>query len=216
MAKTTNKIRPTFTEEVVLWNRGIKNIAGLDEVGRGAFAGPVVVAAVIFPPHLRFQNVLLHEINDSKLLSPKKRALLSELIKNEAQAFSLAEVSVERINMAGIGNATKEAFQKAIDDLSSFPDFCLFDGFPLESFDRTKQKAIIKGDRISFSIAAASIIAKVYRDTLMEEFSDVYGDYGFEQNKGYGTSFHRKQIGKLGLSPVHRTSFSLERFLTQS
>ncbi len=205
---------PTFDEENFLWDRGYQRVAGIDEVGRGAFAGPVVAAAVVFPQYIRFQNTLLHEINDSKILSPKKRILLSKLIMEEAETCAIAEIDVDTINSIGIGKAAKRAFQKAVDGLSHSPEFCLIDAFPLETFDSAKQKSIIKGDRISFSIAAASIIAKVYRDTLMEQLHDTYGDYGFMQNKGYGTAYHREQLGKLGLSPLHRSSFSLGKFLT--
>lgn len=204
--------RPTFQEENLLWEKNVAYIAGIDEVGRGAFAGPVVAAAVIFPAHVTFQNELLHQIHDSKLLAKKKRELLSELIKKEACGFSISQVDVPVINDIGIGKAAKVAFQRAIDGLTTPPEYCLIDAFSLETFDGDKQKAIIKGDRISISIAAASIIAKVYRDTLMEQIGDRYGEYGFAQNKGYGTKFHREQIGKLGLSPLHRTSFSLTQY----
>lgn len=209
-----NKSLPTFQEEQYIWNTGISHIAGLDEVGRGAFAGPVVAAAVIFPPKIKFNDQLLSEINDSKLVPAKKRILLSDAIKNEALCYSIAEVGLDIINEKGIGKAAKIAFQQAIDGLCHAPEYCLIDAFTLDSFTHHKQKAIIKGDRISISIAAASIIAKVYRDTLMEEYHAHYKEYNFLENKGYGTSFHREMIGKYGLSPLHRTSFSLSKFVT--
>ena len=208
-----NKSLPTFQEEQFIWNTGLSNIAGLDEVGRGAFAGPVVAAAVIFPPKIIFNNSLLNEINDSKLLSAKKRGLLSEAIKSEALCYSIAEVGLEIINEKGIGKAAKIAFQQAIDGLCHPPQFCLIDAFSLDTLSKDKQKAIIRGDRISISIAAASIIAKVYRDMLMEKYHEQYKEYNFLENKGYGTSYHREMIGKYGLSPLHRTSFSLTKFI---
>ncbi len=211
--KMNRRILPTFSEEKVLWNTGIRHIAGIDEVGRGAFAGPVVAASVIFPPNIIFKNSVLHTINDSKLLSAKKREALAQAIKEEALCFAIGEVEVEIINEIGIGKATKIAFQKSLDQLSNKAEFCLIDAFPLETFAADRQKAIIHGDRLSISIAAASILAKVYRDALMEKLHDTYIQYNFFQNKGYGTSHHREQIGINGLSPVHRTSFALKRFV---
>ncbi len=207
------KSNPTFSEETLLWKENISLIAGLDEVGRGAFAGPVVVGAVIFRKNISFEDTPLIEINDSKLLSTKKREKLAKLIRKEAEAYSLAIIDVERINAVGIAEATKEAFKKAIESLPITPEYCFFDAFPLLTYPLARQKAIVGGDRISFSIAAASIIAKVYRDNLMEEINETYGDYGFKTNKGYGTKFHREQIKKLGLSSYHRTSFNLEKYL---
>lgn len=213
MEKMNRRILPTFSEEQALWSKGITHIAGIDEVGRGAFAGPVVAASVVFPPNIVFKNTLLLSINDSKLLSAKKREALAEAIKDEASCFAIGEIGVDVINKIGIGKATKLAFQKSLDRLSHKAEFCLIDAFALETFDTLRQKAIVHGDQISVSIAAASIVAKVYRDQLMEKLHDSYKHYNFFQNKGYGTAFHREQIGKHGLSVMHRTSFALDRFL---
>lgn len=205
--------KPEFAHEQELWNLGYDYVVGIDEVGRGAFAGPVVAAAVIFPKHCVFTDTLLTEINDSKCLSAKKREQLTPLIKKAAACFSIAEVPLSVINAVGIGKATQQAFRKAIATLSFQPQFHLIDAFYIEQVDKKLQKPIIHGDRISISIAAASIIAKVYRDQLMAKLHESYPQYNFAVNKGYGTAFHRQQIGKYGLSSVHRTSFDLGKFI---
>lgn len=200
---------PTFAEELLLWNKGIKHIAGVDEVGRGAFAGPVVTAAVILPPH--FPVTL--GIHDSKLLTKEKRNEFSDSIKKQAIAYSITEVCVECINKEGIGKATQKSFVNTIVNLIVKPEYILMDAFYISDLDKSIQKPIIKGDQISLSIAAASIIAKVYRDTLMEKEGVNYPEYGFEMHKGYGTAFHREKIKEFGLTKLHRTSFSLNKYL---
>lgn len=204
-----NRPRPTFVHELELWASGWRIICGVDEVGRGAFAGPVVTGAVVFPSNIIFSDKSLHEINDSKLLSAKKRQDLACAIKNEALCYAVSEIDVPTINKIGIGKSAQKAFQEVIKKLSPFPEFCLSDAFMVDGFDRTKQRAIIRGDRISTSIAAASIIAKVYRDNLMEKLHETYRVYNFKQNKGYGTLFHREMLKTHGPSPVHRTSFRI-------
>ena len=200
---------PTFNEENLLWKQGFDHIAGVDEVGRGCFAGPVVTAAVILPQ--KFTSPI--PVNDSKLLQPKIRTILSEFIKKQAVAFSIAEVSVAVINKLGIGQATQQAFRSAIKNLSKRPDYILIDAFYIKHLSKHNQKPIIHGDGISISIAAASIIAKVYRDELMEKLHTKFEHYDFATNKGYGTKKHREAIGKYGLSKLHRKSFNLEKFL---
>lgn len=204
---------PTFNEEHLLWQKGFTQIAGIDEVGRGAFAGPVVVAAVIFAQNYKFFNSLLNEINDSKKLSSKKRTILAKSIKEEALCFAIQEGSLDTINSVGIGKATQQAFLEVTKQLCHTPDFFLIDAFYIDRLDKAKQKPIIHGDSLSISIAAASIIAKVYRDELMDTLHMDHPNYFFNQNKGYGTSLHRGKIKEFGLSPLHRTSFSLEKFL---
>lgn len=204
--------KPTFDEEKAFWNQGYNYIAGIDEVGRGCFAGPVVTAAVILPKN--FSGV--GTVNDSKVLSAKKRKLLAELIKKEALAYSIAEISVSIINNVGIGKATQQAFRKAITDLSIKPEYILIDAFYIEELDRKNQKPIIHGDGLSVSIAAASIIAKVYRDELMQQLHQQYKDYDFFTNKGYGTKKHREAIKKYGLCDLHRKSFNLSKFTTSN
>lgn len=205
---------PTFKEEAILWKSGMQYIVGLDEVGRGAFAGPVVVAAVVFPKNCVFVDPLLAGINDSKKLSPKKREELAKRIINEATSYKIIEGSISDINTLGIVKSTQIAFFKAATGLPISPDFYLIDAFYVEGVKKELQKPIIHGDSLSITIAAASIIAKVYRDKLMESYHSQYPEYNFLENKGYGTAFHRKQLGTHGLSPLHRTSFSLSKFLT--
>lgn len=200
--------KPDFENEELLWNAGYSLVAGVDEVGRGCFAGPLVAAAVILPPEFLDKD----EVNDSKLLSPKKRLDLSVKIKDQAVCYSLAEVSVEIINKIGIAEATQYAFYQAVNDLKKSPDYILIDAFYIKRIDKNKQKPIVHGDRKSISIAAASIIAKVYRDGLMQEFALQYPLYDFSTNKGYGTDKHREAIKSFGLSDLHRKCFNLAKY----
>lgn len=202
-------ILPTLNIEKKLWNLGYRRIAGLDEVGRGCFAGPVVVGAVIFP-----QDIVLPDgIADSKLLKPKQRENLEFRIKNQAIAWSVAEISVAAINKVGIGKATQMAFRKALKLLSKQADFVLIDAFYINHFNRKRQKPVRGGDKICASISAASIIAKVYRDKLMKKLHKKYPQYGFAKHKGYGTKQHQEAIKKNGLTRIHRKSFNLQKFL---
>lgn len=202
-------IIPTLNLEKALWKSGYRCVAGLDEVGRGSFAGPVAVGAVVFP-----KDVILPEgIADSKLLTPKQREKLAEQIKNVAFAWSVAVISVPYINKLGIGQATQMAFRKALRLLSAQADYVLIDAFYIKHLSRKKQKPIKDGDKICASISAASIIAKVYRDDLMRKLHVKYPQYGFEKHKGYGTKEHRDAIKKHGLSKIHRRSFNLKKFL---
>jgi ribonuclease HII len=199
----------TFNEEIELWEQGYTYIAGVDEVGRGAFAGPVVAAAVILPQNFPFAS----EINDSKILSKQKREQLATIIRLYAVSYAIAEVSLIEINRFGIGQAAQKAFSQAIGKLRYLPEYVLIDAFYLNRPHKVKQKAIIHGDGISLTIAAASIIAKVYRDRVMERLHEAFPKYNFANNKGYGTDEHRKMIKKHGLCPLHRTSFDLQKFL---
>jgi ribonuclease HII len=201
--------KPTFEHETTHWKNGLKHIAGVDEVGRGCFAGPVVAAAVILP--LGFDAT--DQIDDSKRVPAKKRETLAVIIKEHALAYSIAEIPVSTINEIGIGKATQVAFAKAIADLPVPPDHILMDAFMIDSIAPHIQTPIIHGDRISISIAAASIIAKVYRDELMQKLHADYEAYDFITNKGYGTKKHREAIGKFGLCDLHRTSFNLQKFV---
>jgi ribonuclease HII len=201
--------KPSFNEEYLLWSQGYSIVAGVDEVGRGAFAGPVVAAAVILPYDFPYAS----ELNDSKLLTPKKREQLATLIRLYAVSYAIAEVPLLEINRFGIGRAAQKAFSQAIGKLSVYPEYLLLDAFYLNTAHKLKQKAIIHGDSLSYSIAAASIIAKVYRDRVMEELDHRYPEYGFADHKGYGTETHRFNIRKHGLCPIHRRSFDLEKFL---
>lgn len=200
----------TFDIEKSLWDRGFQVVCGVDEVGRGCFAGPVVVGAVVFPPNCS----LISGIADSKLLSAKKREELNKKIKELALCWAIAEIEVSVINEVGIGKATQLAFKKAVESLSIPADFVIIDAFYIQNYDLKKQMAVKGGDKLSASIAAASIIAKVYRDELMYKLDSNYPGYGFASHKGYGTKFHQDALREKGLSEIHRRSFDLSKFLT--
>lgn len=200
---------PNLDIEIQLWNKGHRFVCGLDEVGRGCFAGPVVVGAVIFPKDV----TLPKGVADSKLLKPLARRALARQIKLAALYWSIGEISVSIINKVGIGKATQMAFRKALRSLKVQADYVLVDAFYIKHLNRKRQKAVKDGDTICASISAASIIAKVYRDDLMRLLSKKYPQYGFSKHKGYGTKSHQEAIKKYGLSKLHRKSFNLEKFL---
>ncbi len=202
-------ILPTLDFEKKLWKSGYHHIAGLDEVGRGSFAGPLVVGAVIFPKN----GIPPEGLADSKLLRPGRRKKLCEEIKKCALHWSIAQINVPIINRVGIGNATQMAFRKALRLLSVQADFCLIDAFYIKHLNRKRQEAVKNGDKICASISAASIIAKVYRDKLMRKLHYKYPKYGFGKHKGYGTKLHQEMIREYGLTRIHRKSFNLEKFL---
>lgn len=182
--------------------QGYRAIVGTDEVGRGPLAGPVVAAAVVLP-----RGVEILGINDSKKLSEKRREALAEEIKAKALAYKIAEVSPAEIDRINILHAAERAMKGAVEALP-FGDYLLVDG--QNQLDvRLPVRNLIGGDSISISIAAASIIAKVYRDHLMVQLDSVYPQYNFAQNKGYGTADHYAALQKYGPSPVHRRSFRL-------
>ncbi|OGE64536.1 ribonuclease HII [Candidatus Daviesbacteria bacterium RIFCSPLOWO2_02_FULL_36_8] len=203
-------VYPTLKIEESLWSSGYSLVCGIDEVGRGSFAGPVCVGAVIFPKNCE----LLNGVADSKLLKPKERERLDKLIKISAISWFISEINVSVINKVGIGKATQIAFRKAVKSLDKKPDFVLIDAFYIKHLNRKRQKAVKEGDSICASISAASIIAKVYRDKLMEKLSKKYPKYGFSKHKGYGTKLHQDMIKKYGLSRIHRKSFNLSRFMS--
>jgi ribonuclease HII len=199
----------TLDEEIKLWTAGYQLVCGVDEVGRGCFAGPVVTAAVMFPANV----TLPFQVADSKLLNAKKREELVDKIKEMALCFAITETPVELINKVGIGKATQISFFNSVKSLLKAPDFILIDAFFINGIDRAIQNAIKNGDRLSASIAAASIIAKVYRDKLMESLDPDFPEYEFRKHKGYGTKFHQEAIRKHGLTKIHRKSFNLEKFM---
>ena len=176
-------------------------ICGIDEAGRGPLAGPVVAGAVVLPKGCRILYV-----NDSKKLSEKKREMLYDVILNEAVSVGVGIVSPERIDEINILNATYEAMREAINNLTVKPDILLNDAVTIPDVD-IEQVPIIKGDAKSLSIASASIIAKVTRDRLMEEYDAALPEYGFASNKGYGSAEHIEALKKYGPSPIHRASF---------
>lgn len=187
--------------ELHLMHNGYKFIAGIDEVGRGPLAGPVCAAAVILNPEIE-----IFGIKDSKKLSEGQRDKLSEEIKSKCLAYAIEYASVEEIDKYNILNATKLAMRRAIENLKLKPDHILIDALRLESI-KTPQTPIIKGDDLSVSIGAASIIAKVERDRYMDSMSRKYPEYFFERNKGYGTKEHIESIKKHGTCEIHRQSF---------
>ena len=190
--------------ERALEKNGAKYIAGADEVGRGPLAGPVVCAAVIMPLS---HELLIEGVDDSKKLSAKRREQLSALIKERALAHAITEISNEEIDEINILQATRKGMREALLALKIAPDAVLTDGnmtldipFP--------QQSVVHGDALSYSIGAASIIAKVYRDALMDKLAEAYPAYGFEKNKGYGTAAHIAAIKEAGVCPFHRRTFT--------
>ncbi len=181
---------------------GYKFIAGVDEVGRGCLAGAVVAAAVI----LDLSKPLPEGLNDSKKISAKNRQRLDAEIRANAVCFAVAQIEAEEIDRINILQATKRAMISAVGLLNPAADFLLIDAVQLKELD-TPQKAIIHGDAISASIAAASIIAKTYRDNLMNEFDKIYPEYGFSSHVGYGTKAHYEALKNHGACPLHRKTF---------
>lgn len=182
-------------------NNGYSVVCGVDEAGRGPLAGPVFAAAVILP-----QGLDIEDIDDSKKLSEKKREALYDEIKSLAVAFNVAFATEKEIDEVNILNATFLAMKRAVDGLSLRPDLVLVDGNRVPALG-LPTKTIIKGDSLSVSIAAASILAKVERDRLMKKLSEKYPDYGLERHKGYGTKMHVEAIKRYGPAEVHRKSF---------
>lgn len=176
-------------------------ICGIDEAGRGPFAGPVVAGAVILPVGLKIEG-----LNDSKQVSAKRREELFEEIQEKAVSYAVGMSSPERIDEINILQATYEAMRKAIASLSVPPDLLLNDAVTIPEVP-LKQVAIVKGDGRSLSIAAASIMAKVTRDRMMKEYAQIYPEYSFEKNKGYGSAEHREALKKYGPCPIHRRTF---------
>ena len=195
----------TFNIEKGFWNSGVNDIAGVDEVGRGAWAGPVVAAAVIFPKKVKIPEDLF----DSKSISPRRREYLSKVIYKHAKSIGIGSIDVAEINKRGIGSATHKAFREAIKSLSSVPESILVDAFYIKHLRKSIQRPIKKGDSICASIAAASIVAKVYRDRLMKKLSSKYPVYRFAKNKGYGTAYHMSAIAAYHFTDIHRVSFNL-------
>lgn len=204
-------ILPDFSYETSLWKKGF-SVIGIDEVGRGAFAGPVGVGGVVFDPNMSLKHkkhLLSLGINDSKKLTPKKRKELSLEIKKLAKVHCVTFISVETINDIGVGRATLLGMKRVVESIShklqTINSYLLIDAFEIPGF--SNQKGIIRGDSLSISIASASIIAKVERDQLMEKLGLEVPAYRFEKHKGYGTYDHRQAIGTYGMSKHHRTVF---------
>jgi ribonuclease HII len=189
--------------ERMLWAQGLDHIAGVDEAGRGPLAGPLVAAAVIFP-----KNFDIDGVDDSKKLSSKKREELYSLIFRHAISIGVGIINHDEIDRINILRATHVAMQNAMDNLAIKPDYALIDGNSFKH-DQLRFQNIIGGDGISFTIAAASIIAKVTRDRMMRELDASYPQYGFAQHKGYGTRQHIEAIRTYGRCEIHRKTFRL-------
>lgn len=200
MAKVANTA--LFEWEKSLRRPGCEHIAGVDEVGRGSLAGPVVAAAVVLKPEFYHP-----ELNDSKLVNPLKRRELAECILSGAVSWAIGVVGAEVIDAIGILPAQLKAMYGAVRRLTPLPDYVLVDAVRIPELD-LPQEAIVKGDRRCASIAAASILAKVFRDNLMKDYDALYPQYGFGEHKGYATSRHREMLARYGPCPIHRASFA--------
>ena len=202
--------KPDLTYEKELWS-AYSLIAGMDEAGRGALAGPVCVGTVILPKNHPLLLEALSGVHDSKQLTPRKRSELVPIIKETVLAWGVGFASAEEIDQLGIVPATRLAASRALEALHIFPQFLLTD-FRLELPELDlPQTAIVKGDARSLSIACASILAKTARDTLMLELGNEFPEYKFASHKGYGTALHRQTILKHGHSPVHRKTFQIKK-----
>ncbi len=179
---------------------GNKIVAGVDEVGRGPLAGPVVCCAVIMP-----MDDIIEGVDDSKKLSEKKRELLAEIIKQKAISYSIKEISEKEIDEINILGAVKKCMTDAVNGLSVKPDVTLVDG--VDTHLPINAEYVIKGDLNSYTIGCASIVAKVYRDNLMKEYAKEFPEYGFEKHKGYGTKAHIDKIKEIGPCKLHRKTF---------
>jgi len=194
---------PTLERESALWALGHEVIAGLDEVGRGPLAGPVVAAAVVLVPG----GPPIEGLRDSKLLTPRGRGRVELQVRECARAWAVAAASVREIDRLNIRRATALAMRRALARLAVIPDYVLIDGKPVPELDRAHE-ALVGGDRSCQSIAAASVIAKCVRDRLMERLAQRYPAFGWEENKGYATRSHLEALEASGPTPHHRASFA--------
>jgi ribonuclease HII len=204
--------RPDLSFEQPLWSAGLKLVAGLDEAGRGALAGPVAAAAVILPASQQMLDAL-QGVRDSKQMTPAQRQLWAESLHVQALCYAVGFASQAEIDVLGILPATRLAMQRALSQLSVAPDHLLLDFLNLPDLS-IPQTCLVKGDRRSLSIAAASVLAKTARDDLMRQLDAQYPGYGFAVHKGYGTLAHRGALQALGPSPIHRASFHLKTQLS--
>ena len=204
------RINPDTFFESQFWDHGWLQVAGLDEAGRGALAGPVAVGAVVLPDDPTLLSRTLAGVRDSKQMTPLERETLAPLIKEVARTWSVGFASAEEIDAMGIVPATRMAALRALGGLSLVTQYLLTD-FRLElpQLD-ISQTALVKGDTLCMSIAAASVLAKTARDQLMCELDVCYQGYGLRKHKGYGTQAHRFAMQKLGISPIHRRSFQVK------
>ena len=201
--KELERLKQLKELEKDLYQKGFKNICGIDEAGRGPLAGPVVIAGVIMP-----EDSMIEGVNDSKKVSEKKREKLYDLILEEALSYSVAIIGHDVIDEINILNATKQGVTSVVDGLDIKPDLIIVDALTHINTRGIPYEPIIKGDAKCYNIAAASILAKVTRDRIMREWDEVYPQYGFISHKGYGTAKHIDAIKKYGLCPIHRKTFT--------
>ena len=207
---TTMRVDPDIFFESQLWDSGLLYVAGLDEAGRGALAGPVAVGAVILPNDKTLLARTLAGVRDSKQMTPLERESLAPRIKETALTCSVAFASADEIDSLGIVHATRLAALRALNGLSLAPQYLLTD-FRLELPQlELSQTSLVKGDALCLSIAAASVLAKTARDALMRELDSYYQGYGLGKHKGYGTQAHRSALKRLGISPIHRKTFQMK------
>lgn len=212
---TPHRSAPTFAEEQALLAAGYRIIAGVDEAGRGTWAGPVAAAAVVLPLRSADKLTALEGVCDSKMLRPRRREELERRIVEAAVSVGFGLASAQEIDRLGILPATRLAMRRAISNLGISVDFLLIDAVKLPH-ENAHQKSIVRGDALCFSVAAASIVAKVRRDRLMAELDDLYPGYGFAQHKGYGTAQHLAALRSLGPCPIHRRTFAPVRACLES
>jgi len=198
--------RPNLHFECRFWDAGLTCVAGLDEAGRGALAGPVVAGAVVLHPKVDHSTLLDAGVRDSKKLSPQRRVQLFDLICDHAEAWSYGLVSAPDIDAMGIVPATLLAMTLAIRQLVIAPQALVIDYMRLPNIE-LPQASIVRGDSVSLSVAAASIVAKVTRDRMLLDLEDTFPGYGFARHKGYGTALHRQALATLGPCSIHRRSF---------
>ena len=199
---------PGLTLERRLWGQGVRLVAGIDEVGRGAWAGPVVAAAVILPPDTPSLRSALRGVTDSKLLSARQRDTLFGLIQAAAVSVGVGGASAAEVDLHGLTAATCAAMQRAVAMLNPQPEALLIDVVNLAGYVPLPQQAFVRGELRSLSIAAASIIAKVNRDRWMQGLDERYPGYEFARHKGYGTAAHSAALSRLGVSDAHRQSYA--------
>lgn len=197
------RLRDPLWYERGFWSRGVSVLAGVDEVGRGPLAGPVVAAAVILPEGVRVEGA-----DDSKRLTEARRRALEAEICGTALAFGVGAASAQEIDAINIRRATALAMQRAVARLPVRPDHLLVDGLPVPELGAETHTAVVSGDRLVHCISCASILAKVVRDRLMDRLAARYPGYGWERNKGYGTPEHLDALSRLGATPHHRRSFA--------
>lgn len=202
---------PSFATESSYWQQGIAVIAGLDEVGMGAWAGPVVAATVVFAAPCEIPG-----LRDSKLLTAAQREAVIEHIEKKAQAWAVGEASVVEIDRFNIRAASHLAMRRAIEKLNILPQLLLIDGRPAQPHRTIPAVSLVRGDSLSCSIAAASVLAKVHRDQLMRTLGEEYPQYAFAAHKGYGSAQHQEALARHGVCPVHRRSYApIAKMLTE-